>query len=67
MCWIHRIDQPKTFTLLLKYKILDFETLIHVHVYRIENVSYAQGPYQMRIYTAADRIVPSLIKVYEQQ
>ena len=38
------IDQSKTFTLLLKSKILDFETLSRVHLYRIEYVSYRQGP-----------------------
>ena len=35
----------KTFTLLSKFKILNFETLSRVHVYRIEYVSYRQGPY----------------------
>jgi len=54
------IDQLKTFTLLLKSKILDFETLSRVHVYRIEYVSYRQGPYRIRIDTADDRIVPAL-------
>jgi len=39
ICRIHCIDQSKTFTLLLKFKILDFETLSRVHVYRIEYVS----------------------------
>ena len=29
---IHCIDQSKTFTLLLKYKIIDFETLSHILV-----------------------------------
>ena len=37
---LQHIDQPKTFTLKLKSKILDFETLCHVHVYRIEYISY---------------------------
>ena len=45
MYWIHCIDQPKTFTYLLKSKMFDFETLGHVHVYRIEYVSNQQGPY----------------------
>jgi len=36
ICRIHRIDQSKTFTLLLKSKIIDFETLSRVHVYRID-------------------------------
>ena len=45
-------DLPKT--------CLDFETLSNVHVYRIEYVSYRQGPYRIRIDTAADRIVPAL-------
>jgi len=58
---IHCIDQSKTFTLLLKSKILDFETLSRVHVYRIEHVSYWQGPYRIRIDTVDDRIVPALI------
>jgi len=54
------IDQSKTFTLLFKSNILDFETLSRVHVYRIEYVSYRQGPYPIRIDTADDRIVPAL-------
>jgi len=58
--WIICIDQPKTLTLLLKSKILDFKILSHVHVYRIEYVSYRQVPYRIRIDTAADRIVPAL-------
>jgi len=56
--WIHGLDQHKTVTLFLKFKILNFETLSHVHVYCIENVFYQQGPYRIRIDTAADRIVP---------
>ena len=52
ICRIHCIDQSKTFTLLLKSKILDFETLSRVHVYRIEYVSYWQGPYRIRIVLA---------------
>ena len=63
ICRIHCIDQFKTFTLLLQTKILDFETLSHVHVYRIEYVSYRQGPYRIRIDTADDRIVPALVKI----
>ena len=51
----------KTFTLLLKSKILNFETLSRVHVYRIEYVSYWQGPYRICIETAADRIVPAIV------
>ena len=58
---IHCIDQSKTFTLLLKSKILYFETLSHVHVYHIEYVSYRQGPYRICIDTADDRIVPALV------
>ena len=50
-----------THTLLLKSKILDFENLNHVHVYRIEYVSYRQGPYRIHIVLAADRIVLALI------
>jgi len=49
-----------TFTLLLKSKMLDFETLSLVHVYRIEQVSYRQCPYRIRIVSDADRIVPAL-------
>jgi len=60
ICRIHCIDQFKTFTLLLKYKFIDFETLSHIHVYRIEYVSYRQGLYRIRIDTADDRIVPAL-------
>jgi len=60
ICRIHCIDQSKTFTLLLKSKILDFETLSCVHVYRIEYVLYRQGLYRIRIHTADDRIVPAL-------
>jgi len=60
MCWIYGIDQPKTFTLLLKSNILDFETLSHVHVYHIDYVSYRQGLYRIRIDTTADRIVLAL-------
>ena len=36
-------------------------SLSYVHVYRIEYVSYRQGPYRIRIVSAADRIVPALI------
>ena len=61
ICRIHCIDQSKRFTLFLKSKILDFETLSHVHVYRIEYVSYRQCPYRIRIDTADDRIVPALL------
>jgi len=61
ICRIHSIDQSKTFTLFLKFKILDFETLSRVHVYRIEYVSYRQGPYRIHIDTADDRIVPALL------
>jgi len=61
ICRIHCIDQSKTFTLLLKSKILDFETLSRVHVYRIECVSYRQGPYRIRVDTADNRIVPALL------
>ena len=58
---------PKTFTLLLKSTILDFETLSRVHVYRIEYVSYRQGPYRIRIDTADDRIVPALVTAIDCQ
>jgi len=58
-CRIHCIDEFKTFTLLLKYKIIDFETLSLIHVYRIEYISYRQGLYQIRIDTADDRILPA--------
>jgi len=45
----------------MKSKYFDFETLSNVHVYRIEYVSYRQGPYRIRIDTAADRIVPRIV------
>ena len=63
ICRIHCIDQSKTFTLLLKSKIPDFETLSHVHVYRIKYVSYRQGLYRIRIDMADDRIIPALIVI----
>jgi len=61
ICWIHCIDWPKTFNLLLKFNIIDFETLSRVHGYCIEYVSYRQYQYQIRIDTAADRTVLALI------
>jgi len=64
ICRIHCIDQSKTFTLLLKSKILEFETLSRIHVYRIEHVSYRQGPYRIRIDTADDRIIPALVCMF---
>jgi len=42
-------------------------SLSYVHVYRIEYVSYRQGPYRIRIVSAADRIVPALTYMYKQQ
>jgi len=48
---------------LLKSKIIDFEILSHVHVYRIEYVSCRQGLYRIRIVSAADRIVAALLVV----
>jgi len=66
ICRIDCIDQSKTLNLLLKSNILDFETLSHVHVYRIEYVSYRQGPYRIRINTADDHIVPAQINSFEQ-
>jgi len=36
-------------------------SLSYVHVYRIEYVSYRQGPYRICIVSAADRIVPALV------
>ena len=39
--------------------------LSYVHVYRIEYVSYRQGPYRIRIVSAADRIVPALVTVLQ--
>ena len=38
--------------------------LSYVHVFRIEYVSYRQGPYRIRIVLAADRIVPALFKTH---
>ena len=63
ICWIHCIDQPKTFTLLLKSKSLDFKTLSHVHFCCIEYVSHRLGPYRIRIISADDRIVPALVVI----
>ena len=40
-------------------------SLSYVHVYRIEYVSYRQGPYRIRIVSAADRIVPALVRKHE--
>jgi len=65
ICRIHCIDHTKTFTLLLKSKIFDFETFSRVHAYRIEYVSYRQGPYRICIDTADDRIVPALLLTYD--
>jgi len=47
---IHFVDKVK--------KSYCFETLSHVHVYRIKyvNVSFRQGPYRMHIISAADRV-----------
>jgi len=56
--------QSKTFTLLLQSKILEFETLSCVHLYRIEYISYRQGLYRIRIISAADRIVSALVLPY---
>jgi len=39
----------------------DMCSLSYVHVYRIEYVSYRQGPYRIRIVSAADRIIPALL------
>jgi len=50
-----------TAQVMLKSTILDFESLSYVHVYRIECVSYRQGPYQIRIDTTAGRIVAALL------
>jgi len=46
---------------MLKSKIFDFETFSNIHVCHIEYVLYRQGPYQIRIDTAADCIVPALL------
>ena len=40
-------------------------SLSYVHVYRIEYVSYRQGPYRIRIVSAADRIVQALVNNYK--
>jgi len=61
ICTIHCIDQSKTFTLLLKSNIIDFEILNRVHLYHIEYVSYRQGLYWIRIDMADERIVPALV------
>jgi len=34
---------------------------MYMYVFRIEYVSYRQGPYRIRIDTADDRIVPALV------
>ena len=47
--------QSKTLTLLLQSKILEFETLSCVHLYRIEYIF---------IVSAADQIVPALVLPY---
>jgi len=51
---------------LIQWQLLNFFTdmcsLSYVHVYRIEYVSYRQGPYRIRIVSAADRIVPALMR-----
>ena len=44
----------------------DMCPLSYVHVYRIENVSYRQGPYRIRIVSAADRIVPALVSMMQK-
>jgi len=36
-------------------------------VYRTEYVSYRQGPYRIRIVSAADRIVPALLFIFGGQ
>jgi len=36
---------------------------MYMYVYRIEYVSYRLGPYQIRIVSAADRIVPALTSI----
>jgi len=50
---------------LIQWQLLNLFTdmcsLSYVHVYRIEYVSYRQGPYRIRIVSAADRIVPALV------
>jgi len=57
ICWIHCIDHPKTFNLLLKSKIIFIYMCIESNTYRIgkvriEFVSYRQGPYRIRIVSA---------------
>jgi len=51
---------------LIQWQLLNLFTdmcsLSYLHVYRIEYVSYRQGPYRIRIVSAADRIVPALPK-----
>ena len=53
---------------LIQWQLLNLFTdmcfLSYVHVYRIEYVSYRQGPYRIRIVSAADRIVPALFNTY---
>ena len=49
---------------LIQWQLLNLFTdmcsLSYVHLYRIEYVLYRQGPYRIRIASAADRIVPAL-------
>jgi len=56
-CTTYRSTQNISFVV----EILDFATLRRVHVYRIEYVLYRQGPYRIRIVSAADSIVPALV------
>jgi len=53
----------KIIQFVVKSKILDFETLSCVQVYRIEYASYRQGPLRIRIVLATDRIVPALVQM----
>ena len=47
--WIHCKDQYKSFTLLLKSNVLDFETSSRVHVYRIGKVCMEYLSYRLLI------------------
>jgi len=45
----------------IEIHFFNFKTLSRVHVYRIKYLWYRQGPYRIRIVSAADRIVTALV------
>jgi len=56
----HCMDQPKTFTLLLKSKIFDFETFSPVHVYPIDIISARSVSNKYHIYCWPYRHSPNV-------